>query len=74
MQINGNIWHFLSLAVFSTGNTSIDPVLYVVDWENDSFAQYACHELEKFLNASLIEVIWLRINLLSAEVKAAIST
>ena len=77
MQINGDIWHFLSLAVFSTDNTSIYPVLYIVDWEmhwNDSFAQYAYHELEKFLNASLIEVIWPCRSLLSAKVKAAIPT
>lgn len=60
MQINGNVWHVLSLAVFTRGDTSVDPVLYIVDWEihwNDSFAQFACHELEKFLNASLIQVI-----------------
>lgn len=51
---------FLPLAVFSRGNTSVDPVLYIVDWEihwNDSFAQFAGHRLEKFLNSSLIEVI-----------------
>jgi len=47
---------FLPLAVFSRGNTSVDPVLYIVDWEihwNDSFAQFAGHRLEKFLNSSL---------------------